>query len=192
MQKVILASSSPNRRALLARLGLPFACISPDIDENPLPHEPAAQLVARLAQEKAQKVAASNPNALIIGADQVATLNGQILVKPGNHANAVEQLTLQSGQRVAFYTGLCVLNAKTGNIQVCREPFFVTFRDLSPSTIENYLRREQPYACAGSIRAENLGIALFASTHGEDINALIGLPLIRLVSMLKQEGINVV
>lgn len=188
--RLVLGSTSPFRRELLARLGLSFIVASPNIDETVQPNEKPASLVRRLAKQKALAVATDHPHALIIGSDQVATLDGRILGKPGNHARAVEQLSLASGKKVTFYTGLCLLNSASGNIQLHCEPFHVYFRSLDAETIENYLRREQPYNCAGSFKSEGLGIALFERLEGDDPNALIGLPLIRLVSMLMNEGID--
>ncbi len=188
MPPLILASSSPFRAQLLAQLGLQFQCVSPDIDESPQPGETAPALVQRLAVAKAQAVASHYPQALIIGSDQCALLNGQILGKPGNHANAVTQLQAARGQSVVFYTGLCLLNSASGHLQCEVVVYQVQFRLLTDAQIEHYLQREQPYHCAGSFKSEGLGIALFERLHGEDPNALIGLPLIRLVAMLSAEG----
>jgi septum formation protein len=188
---LILASSSPFRRELLSRLGMEFSSISPDVDESHLPDEPLETLVMRLAQSKAQKVAETHPDGLIIGSDQVATINGQILGKPGNHERAVAQLMQASGKRVSFFTGLCLLNSATGNVQLTCEPYHVDFRELSRQQIENYLSREQPYNCAGSFKSEGLGITLFQRMQGEDPATLIGLPLIRLVDMLQNEGVEI-
>lgn len=188
---LILASSSPFRRELLSRLGMEFLSLSPDVDESRLPGESAEALVQRLALDKARAAAESHPDALIIGSDQVATIDGQILGKPGDHERAVEQLAQASGKRVSFLTGLCLLNSATGDSQVACEPFYVDFRELSSSQIDSYLRREQPYNCAGSFKSEGLGITLFQRLQGEDPASLIGLPLIRLVDMLLNEGIDV-
>jgi septum formation protein len=188
---LILASSSPYRREVLSRLGVEFSSVSPDIDESPRDGESPQALVARLAESKAQAVAESHPKGLIIGSDQVATLDGIILGKPGNHERAVEQLTLASGRRITFHTGLCLLNSETGESQVRCEPFSVEFRDLSGEEIENYLRKEQPYNCAGAFKSEGLGICLFKRMEGDDPASLIGLPLIQLVDMLRNEGLDV-
>jgi MAF protein len=168
-----------------------FLSVSPNVDESHLSDESAEALVQRLALDKAQAVAESHADALIIGSDQVATIDGQILGKPGSHERAVEQLAQASGKRVNFLTGLCLLNSATGRSQVACEPFYVDFRELSSSQIDNYLRREQPYNCAGSFKSEGLGITLFQRLQGEDPASLIGLPLIRLVDMLQNEGIDV-
>jgi len=191
MTQLVLASTSPFRKALLTRLGLPFVTARPETDESRRPGESAGELVQRLAEDKARAVAADFPRALIIGSDQVAVLDDEILGKPGSHERAVEQLTAASGKEVLFLTGLCLLNVQTGQRQVTLEPFRVRFRELTPSQIDNYLRREQPYKCAGSFKSEGLGITLFEAMIGEDPNALIGLPLIRLVQMLARESVDV-
>jgi septum formation protein len=191
MQQLVLASSSVFRQALLQRLALPFEVASPDIDEAPLPGEQPGQTALRLALAKAQAVATRFPGALLIGSDQVAECSGAAIGKPRNHERAVAQLRAMRGQRVNFYTGLCLLNAKTGNHQSALATNVATFRDCSDDEIERYLRREQPYDCAGSAKIEGLGIVLIARLEGDDPNALIGLPLIELVSMLKREGIAV-
>ncbi|MEJ2621346.1 MAG: Maf family nucleotide pyrophosphatase [Candidatus Thiodiazotropha sp.] len=188
---LVLASSSPFRRELLSRLGMGFSTCSPAVDESRREDEQAEALVLRLSQQKAMAVAKTHPKALIIGSDQVATIGGMILGKPGNHENAVSQLTTASGRKVTFYTGLCLYNSQTGQSQTCCEPFHVHFRTLSQSEIENYLLKEQPYNCAGSFKSEGLGISLFESMQGEDPNALIGLPLIRLTTMLRKEGVDI-
>ena len=191
MPPLILASSSPYRQKLLERLKLPFDCCSPDIDESPLSGESAQQLVLRLAKQKADKVAAQHPQALIIGSDQVASLQGSILSKPGDHSTACDQLTRCSGNVINFYTGLTLLNSHTGHQQSSVETFDVHFRKLTPTTIERYLLEEQPYDCAGSFKMEGMGIILFDKLLGEDPNTLVGLPLIKLVSMLFQEGVQI-
>lgn len=185
---LVLASSSPYRADLLKRLGLPFETRSPNIDEISLPGEQPEHLVARLAQAKARAVGAAFPRALVIGSDQVAVLDQHILGKPGNHERAAQQLRAAAGREVIFHTGLCLFNTATGYANTIVEPFRVQFRPLTGEQIEHYLRREQPYQCAGSFRCEGLGIALFERLQGDDPNTLIGLPLIRLTEMLNQEG----
>jgi MAF protein len=188
--RLVLASTSPYRLAVLKKLPLSFDTDSPDIDESPLPDESPQQLVNRLAEAKARAVGPRHPHSLIIGSDQVAVLNGKILGKPGNHDNAVKQLRNASGQKVEFKTGLCLLNSDTGQAQVACVPFTVQFRRLSDAQIERYLAHEQPYNCAGSFKSEGLGITLFEQLQGDDPNTLIGLPLIELVRMLDNEGIT--
>ena len=190
MLPLLLASSSVYRRELLTRLQLPFSCSSPDIDESHQPGEPAIELVKRLAREKAQALAAY-PNHLIIGSDQVAVLDGRIIGKPHTFENAREQLLAASGASVSFLTGLALLNSQTGECQVDCIPFTVHMRHLDAPRIERYLRTEQPYDCAGSFKAEGLGVSLFQSTEGPDATSLIGLPLIRLVDMLQAEGVQI-
>ncbi len=188
--QLILGSSSPYRKALLEKLGLPFECFSPEIDESVEPGEPPRQLVERLAIEKARETGKAYPEALIIGSDQVAVLDGKIIGKPASHEDAVNQLKEASGREVHLYTGLCLFNANTGNIQHGIESYSVVFRDLTEAQIERYLKKDQPYNCAGSLKAETLGIAMLSKLEGEDPNTLIGLPLIRLVDMLLEEGID--
>ncbi|MEX2474232.1 nucleoside triphosphate pyrophosphatase [Marinobacter sp.] len=188
---LLLASSSPYRKALLERLGLPFTSASPDIDESPATGESAQQLATRLAREKAQALAPEHPGHWIIGSDQVACLpDGSILTKPGNRELAIQQLSRSSGQTVCFLTGLALLDADTGAIQTHCEPFDVEFRTLTLEEIEGYLDQEEPYDCAGSFKMERLGIALFRSLNGQDPNSLIGLPLIALTDMLRDWGVN--
>ncbi|MEJ2653118.1 MAG: Maf family nucleotide pyrophosphatase [Gammaproteobacteria bacterium] len=189
---LILASTSAYRKELLSRLGLPFRTAAPDVDESPRGDETPEQLVLRLAEAKARAVAAQHPDALIIGSDQVAAVEGQVLGKPGDHERALAQLRLASGKCLQFLTGVCLLNALTGRAQVEIVPFTVVFRKLSDRKIENYLRRERPYHCAGAFKSEALGITLCERLEGEDPTALIGLPLIRLTYMLEQEGVNVI
>lgn len=191
MTQLVLASTSPFRKALLERLGRPFLTANPETDETQLANENASDLVGRLAEAKARAVASQFPDALIIGSDQVAVLGETILGKPGSHEKATEQLRAASGHEVLFLTGLCLLNARTSTVQVDVVPFSVRFRTLSHAQIDNYLRREQPYNCAGSFKSEGLGIALFEAMKGEDPNSLIGLPLIRLITMLANEGLDV-
>jgi septum formation protein len=190
-QKIILASTSPYRRELLARLGLPFEVVDPAADESPLSGESPEDLALRLAEAKARAVAATYPEALIIGSDQVATVNGKIYGKPGSHARAVLQLRELSGKTVNFFTGLCLLNAKNGQAETRGVPTLVKFRELSDREIANYLHREPAYNCAGSAKSEGLGIALLASMQGDDPNALVGLPLIALCDLLRNQGVNI-
>ena len=189
---LILASSSIYRRELLERLQLPFGVESPEVDESPLPGEKPEQTALRLAQAKARKVAERHPHALVIGSDQVATLDDMQLGKPLNHDNAVMQLRLMQGRNVIFHSALCLYNAASGSMQAEVIPTVVRFRSLSDEQIENYLRKEQPYHCAGSAKSESLGIALIEWMRGDDPNALIGLPLIRLIGMLQNEGVGVI
>ena len=191
MLPLLLASSSPYRRELLERLRLPFVCASPDIDENPRPDEAAIALVTRLAKEKAMALADDFPDHLIIGSDQVAVLGEQILGKPHTFERALQQLTESSGKRVGFLTGLALYNSQTGQCQVDCVTFTVHMRELDQDRISRYLRAEQPYDCAGSFKAEGLGVSLFRSTEGPDATSLIGLPLIRLVDMLIIEGLQI-
>lgn len=192
MQTLVLASTSIYRKELLSRLGLPFITAAPDVDETPLADEPPPALVRRLAERKARAVAAHHPEALIIGSDQVASVAGHILGKPDTHEQATAQLRLASGRRLEFVTGLCLLDAASGRAQVEVVSFGVCFRTLSEQQIENYLRREQPYRCAGSFKSEGLGIALCERFEGGDPTALIGLPLVRLVRLLEQAGMDVI
>ncbi len=187
----VLASTSPFRRELLSRLGLLFETANPNTDEASLLGESPEETALRLSEAKARAVAVQFPDALIIGSDQVACLDGQVFGKPGNHANAVKQLQAMRGRTVNFYTGLCLFNAKTGKAHLRGVPTLVTFRDLTDAEIENYLHREQPYNCAGSAKSEGLGIALIASMVGEDPNALIGLPLIALCDLLRIENFKI-
>ena len=191
-QTLILASSSIYRRELLQKLQIPFSTISPKIDEAPLTDEKPYETALRLAQEKARKIGEDHPYALIVGCDQVATLDGEQLGKPGNHKNAVEQLKKMQGREVKFYSALCLYNASTGNMQTENVPYLVRFRQLTDEQIENYLNKEQPYQCAGSAKSEGLGVALIERMLGEDPNALVGLPLIKLVTMLQNEGLKVI
>jgi len=191
MPQLVLASTSPFRRTLLERLGLPFETAAPGTNENPLKDETPTALVARLSEAKARAIAPQFSDALIIGSDQVAVLDGQILGKPGNHDNAVQQLQAASSRQVDFLTGLCLLNTQTQNCHVKVVPFSVVFRSLSDSQIEQYLLKEKPYNCAGSFKSEGLGISLFEKMLGDDPNALIGLPLIELITMLSDEGVDV-
>lgn len=188
--KLILASSSPFRRELLQRLMIPFDVELPDIDETPLHNESAVALVRRLSMQKAQIVAHQHEQALVIGSDQVAVHNDEIIGKPRSHEHAVRQLKTASGQRIVLYTGLALVNTQTGSTQSDVIPYQVKFKTLSADQIEHYLQKEKPYGCSGSLRADGLGIALLEKFEGDDPTALIGLPLIRLVSMLEAEGVS--
>lgn len=190
MKPIILSSTSPVRKALLQRLQIPFETVAPNVDETPRPGESPAELVARLAEAKARAVADEFPHHLIIGSDEVGDLEGVIISKPGNHENAVQQLRVLSGQWVRFVTGLCLYNSRTQHAQLWVEPFDVLFRPLSQTDIEAYLRLDQPYQCAGSLKAEGLGIVLLQELKGADPAALLGLPLIRLVDMFHNEGVH--
>lgn len=189
--KLILASTSPFRKAILDKLGINFDIASPETDETALANETPQQLVERLSIAKAKAVADKNENALVIGSDQISVINGEITGKPHTHENAVKQLQAASGKTITFYTGLCLYNSQTNQYQSEVVPFNVVFRDLSDEKIENYLIKEQPYNCAGSFKSEALGIVLFEKFDGEDPNTLMGLPLIRLVKMLEQEGFSI-
>lgn len=189
--RIILASSSPYRRALLARLGLPFETVSPDVDESARGDESPQELVERLAVDKAMVVAANAPDALVIGSDQVAVHDGEIVGKPRDHAHAVRQLRQASGTAVTLYTGLALVHSDSRRVQSEVVPYRVVFRPLNDEQIERYLTKEQPYDCAGSVKSEGLGIALLERFEGDDPNTLIGLPLIRLVRMLEREGVAV-
>lgn len=166
--------------------------VSPEVDETPLDNEAPQATAMRLAQMKARKVAEQHPEALIIGCDQVATLDNLQLGKPLTHDNAVKQLRMMRGCNVLFHSALCLYNASLNRMQAEVVPYVVQFRDISDAQIENYLLKEQPYHCAGSAKSEGLGIALIQAMQGDDPNALIGLPLIKLISMLQNEGINVI
>ncbi len=191
MPQIILASTSPYRRELLARFGLPFECVAPDVDETPHPDEPPESLVRRLAESKARSVAVRYPDALVIGSDQVAVLGDTIIGKPLDHARATTQLRAVSGRRITFLNGLCLINTASDQVQISVVPFNVFFRVLSDEMIERYLIREKPYNCAGSLRSEALGIVLCDRLEGDDPNALIGLPLIQLARMLEAAGVAI-
>jgi septum formation protein len=188
--ELILASTSRYRRELLERLRLPFRALSPETDETPLPGEPPAALAERLALAKAQALAAQFPDAVVIGADQVADVDGVALGKPGTHARAVEQLRAMSGRTIVFQTALAVVRASVGFAEVRRAPVAVRFRTLSDAEIEFYLRTEQPYDCAGSAKCETLGIALLDAIESDDPTALIGLPLIQTAALLRAAGLD--
>lgn len=190
-RQLVLASTSPFRRDLLSRLGVSFKTANPQTDESPLLGETPENTALRLSEAKARAVAHLFPDALIIGSDQVAILEGQVYGKPGTHDNAIRQLQTMRGKTVNFFTGLCLLDARTGKVQVRGIPTLVTFRDLADEEIENYLRREKPYNCAGAAKSEGLGIAIIARMQGDDPNALIGLPLIALCDLLGEAGFPV-
>ena len=188
---LILGSSSRYRRELMQRLRLPFEVLSPDVDESPLPGESPHDLACRLALAKAHAVAALQPEAVVIGSDQVADLNGLPLGKPGTHERAVVQLRQMRGQTVIFQTAVAVVCAATGFAQMDIAPVKVQFRDLSDAEIEAYLQAEQPYDCAGSAKSEGLGIALLERIDNDDPSALVGLPLIRTCALLRAAGVKV-
>ena len=190
MQPIILASSSPYRKELLHKLNISFNAESPKLDETPLAGESPIELVERLATAKAANIDRKHPSALIIGSDKVACVNGAVLSKPGNFDNAFTQLKQCSANTVTYYTGLCLLNSATNTNQIHTERYHLHFRALADQEISNYLQLEQPYDCAGSIKSEGLAVSLFESHQGRDPNALIGLPLIQLLKMLRAEGIN--
>ncbi len=187
---LILASTSVYRRTLLEKLALPFRCMAPQIDETPKPGERAELLVRRLALEKAKAVAEQNPAGWIIGSDQVCTIDDVVVGKPGSETAAIAQLQAASGQRITFYTGLCLYDATQQRYQLIAEPFHVHFRTLSSEQIKRYVKAEMPLDCAGSFKSEGLGITLFSQLEGRDPNSLIGLPLIALVDMLAEWGIE--
>ncbi|MCA1855185.1 Maf family nucleotide pyrophosphatase [Massilia oculi] len=192
--RLILASSSAYRRELLARLQLPFEAIAPNIDEAPLPGEAPQDTALRLAREKAAAVAARAPGALVIGSDQVATLDGMQIGKPGDHARALAQLQLMRGRRVVFHTALCLWDSRAPDparaVQLDNVQVFVDFRDLPDAELDAYLRIEQPYDCAGSAKNEGLGIALLERIVSDDPTALTGLPLVALTGMLRRAGVS--
>jgi septum formation protein len=189
-RRLILASTSPYRRELLQRLRLPFEVRAPEVDESAQPDERPPELALRLGLAKAQAVAAGQPEAVIIGSDQVAELDGDPIGKPGDHARAVAQLQRMSGREVSFHTSVAVVCAATGFAQARLASVRVAFRALSDAEIEHYLRAEQPYDCAGSAKCETLGIALLAAIDSDDPTALVGLPLIRTCEMLRAAGID--
>lgn len=190
-RRLILASTSRYRKALLERLRLRFETFAPEVDETRRPGESADALVARLALAKAQAGAGTYDDALIVGSDQVADCEGEILGKSGSHAAAVAQLQRLSGRRVVFHTGLCLLDARAGTWRVEVVPFTVHFRTLDAAQIERYASADRPYDCAGSFKSEGLGIALFERMEGDDPTALVGLPLIRLTGWLNDAGVPV-
>jgi septum formation protein len=188
--RLVLASTSPYRRELLQRLRLPFDVDAPRVEEHPRPGEVPADLARRLALEKALEVAARHADAVVIGADQVADLDGQPIGKPGNHARAVTQLQALRGRSVVFHTAVAVVRPATGFAQGLLAPVTVRFRHCSDAEIEHYLRLEQPYDCAGSAKCETLGIALLEAIASDDPTALVGLPLIRTCALLREAGID--
>lgn len=188
-RRLVLASTSPFRRELLGRLGLPFEVAAPDVDESRLPGESPEALVLRLSEAKARAVAAQLGDALVIGSDQVAVIDDEVLGKPGDRERAIAQLTRASGRRVTFLTGLSLVDAASGRAHTRCEPFHVHFRTLSAGQIARYVDREQPFNCAGSFKSEGYGITLFERLEGDDPSALVGLPLIRLVAQLGLEGV---
>ena len=192
MKTLVLASSSPYRRSLLERLQLPFLHDSPGIDESPQPGEDVTSLTTRLALSKAQAVATRHPDALIIGSDQACVREGERLIigKPGNFESAHAQLRAASGKHVHFYTALALLDANSGIAQFSLDIYSVKFRELGDSEIRRYLELEQPYDCAGSFKAEGLGITLFEKMQGDDFHSLIGLPLISLCRLLREAGVD--
>lgn len=190
MPNLVLASTSPYRRALLEKLGIPFTCAAPGIDETPHPGEAPRHLVLRLAQEKAQSLAERYPAHLIIGSDQICVLDGEITGKPHTEENARRQLMKARGNIVTFYTAVALYNSESGHLQTECEPFDVHFRHLSEQEIVNYVRKERPLNCAGSFKSEGLGISLFERLEGRDPNTLVGLPLIALCQMLRREHCN--
>ncbi|MDO6505395.1 nucleoside triphosphate pyrophosphatase [Colwellia sp. 4_MG-2023] len=190
MKTLVLGSTSPFRKSILEKLNLAFECAKPDVDETALANEAPQALVERLAIAKAKAVASEFSNALIIGSDQVAVCDGEILGKPHTFENGIKQLTKFSNKSVTFYTGLCVYDSASNTSTSLVEPFIVHFNELSRSEIESYLKAEQPYNCAGSFKSEGLGICLFKKLEGDDPNTLIGLPLIKLVSLLKEHGLD--
>ncbi len=190
-QALLLASTSIFRMALLKKLHLNFSTFKPNIDESSLADEPVSSMVSRLSLEKAHKATESNQQKIIIASDQAASFQGKPIGKPHNYKNAVKQLTSFSGKTIVFYTGLAVIDQNNNNIYQDLEETKVSFRDLSQTDIHNYLTLEEPYQCAGSFKSEGLGISLFAKIETNDPNALIGLPLIKLVDILKKIGLQI-
>lgn len=188
--KLVLASTSRYRRTLLERFALPFETVRPDTDETPLAGETPPQTANRLAEAKARAVAAGLPDALIIGSDQVAHRGGEVFGKPGSRANAIAQLQRMRGETIVFHTALALLNTRSGRLQSTSVPTEVRFRMLSDEEIERYVDKEQPFDCAGSAKSEALGITLLEYLRGDDPTALIGLPLIALANLLRNEGVQ--
>jgi len=191
MRKLVLASTSPFRQQILRKLNIDFDIADPQVSENRFDNETPQQLVSRLSEAKARAVAVRYPDALIIGSDQVAVLDNNILGKPLHHENARHQLSLASGKKITFYTGLCLFNSATANSQVSCVLFNVYFRTLNENQIEHYLQTDKPYNCAGSFKSEGFGISLFEKLEGDDPNTLIGLPLIELIRLLANEGVYI-
>lgn len=191
MQKIVLASSSAYRRETLNKLQLDFVCVSSEVDESPFQDETAQAMVVRLSIAKTNALSSQYPNHLIIGSDQIATCAGQMLGKPGSLEKAIQQLKAQSGQEVSFYTGVCVLNSASGEYFTDIDSCTVHFKNLTEQQIRNYLAIDKPFDCAGSFKSEGYGITLFNKIIGEDPNALIGLPLIKLVKLLNQCGLSI-
>lgn len=191
VEHLVLASTSPYRRSLLGKLGLPFVAATPDVDERRRLNEEPGTLATRLAEAKCRALQTQYPCHLIIGSDQVAMLGDTQLTKPENRSCAIRQLQAASGQRVVFYTGVCVLDTSNRRAQTEMDVCTVHFRELRENQIIHYVDRDEPFDCAGSFKSEGLGIALFERIEGEDPNALIGLPLIRLISMLNRFGVEV-
>jgi septum formation protein len=188
--QLVLASASPYRRQLLERLGLPFTSVPPGIDESPLAGERPAETALRLAEAKARAVGASHPRALVVGSDQIVEFDGTVLGKPRDPADALSQLRSMRGRTVVFHTALALLNTTSGSCQTALVDVTSTFRSLDDAALQAYLDRERPFDCAGSVKAEALGISLFTRIASDDPTALIGLPLIRLTDMLKAEGVS--
>lgn len=191
LPKLILSSSSPARRALLSRLQIPFATLSPNVDETPLPGEDIQSMVLRLAELKAKKPTHLYSQAHIIGCDQAGLLEGELLCKPITYENAIKQLRLMSGKKITFYTAICLWNTNTKDCQLALETYDVQIRQLTDVMIAAYLQKEEVLQCAGSIHVEGLGISLIEKLSGNDYTALIGLPLIRLTQMLEQAGFDI-
>ncbi|HLX31050.1 MAG TPA: Maf family nucleotide pyrophosphatase [Casimicrobiaceae bacterium] len=190
--QLVLASTSIYREALLARLGITFTTAAPGVDETPLPGEAPARTACRLAEAKARAVAARMPGALVLGSDQIADVDGMAVGKPGNHETAVRQLVALSGRSVVFHTAVALANAATGRCEVRLVDVTTKFRSLTRAAIDAYLLRDAPYDCAASIKAETLGIAIVESIRSDDPTALIGLPLITVVDLLRAEGVDVI
>lgn len=189
MPQLVLGSTSPFRRSLLEKLGIDFVTDAPQTEETRLPGESPEALVHRLAGAKARDVGSRHSDSLVIGSDQVACVDGEVLGKPGNRENAIAQLSSAAGKSVVFHTGLCLFNTRTGQAQTQVEAFTVHFRALTGAQIARYVDREQPFNCAGSFKSEGYGITLFSALEGRDPNSLVGLPLILLTEMLAREGI---
>ncbi len=189
--QLVLASSSPFRKALLTKIYPNFEAAAPDIDESSRDNEPPIDLAFRLAIEKAKALRSKYPNHLIIGSDQVAMLGETQLTKPGSHNNCVKQLQLSSGKMLTFYTAVCVLNSMTGDYKADVDSCKVLMKDLTNEEIERYVKKDKPYGCAAAFKSEGLGIALFEKIEGDDPNALVGLPLIKLIKLLNQMGFSI-